>query len=163
MFYSWVSGSFAKSSVVDLRRQTVRQIQQNSVRLNDILLCRLANRKENSGGSALKPRVFRQISRSVSRTDPLKCLLSSRGAPGGNAHTHTHAYTQARTLRVKCSEGIKQHAPVCIAVPILAAPKVRIPPLLRSHLSSRLTPASQWKHIRGRKHTLFSAFMHVLR
>lgn len=78
-FIHRAQGSFAKSSVVDLRRQTVLQIHQNSVSLNDILLCRLANHKENSGGSVLKPRVFGQISCSVSRRDPLKCLLSSRG------------------------------------------------------------------------------------
>lgn len=107
-FIHRAQGSFAKSSVVDLRRQTALQIHQNSVRLNDILLCRLANRKENSGGSALKPPVFRQISCSASWRDPLKYLLSSRGAleemllSFTHSHTHTYAcfYTQAHTLRV---------------------------------------------------------------
>lgn len=98
-FIHRAQGSFAKSSVVDLRRQTALQIHQNSVKLNDILLCRLANRKENGGGSALKPRVFRQISCSVSRRDPLKCLLSSRGAPEEMLpfHTHMHAFTYKHT------------------------------------------------------------------
>lgn len=145
-FIHRAQGSFAKSSVVDLRRQTALQIHQNSVRLNDILLCRLANRKENSGGSALKPRVFRQISCSVSRRDPLKCLLCSRGPPEEillfftqtytriQNHTHMYGcfYTQAH--RVDDREGIKQHASVCITGRIL----VRIP-LLCSCLSSRIT------------------------
>lgn len=41
------------------------QIQQHGVKLNDILSRRLANHDKNSGGSALKPYVFRQISGSV--------------------------------------------------------------------------------------------------
>lgn len=133
-FIHRAQGSFAKSSVVDLRRQTALQIHQNSVRLNDILLCRLANRKENSGGSALKPRVFGQISCSVSRRDPLKCLLSSRGPPEemllsyahNQAHTYACFYTQAHTLRVNGREGFKQQAPVCITGRVLMALMVRI-------------------------------------
>lgn len=121
-FIHRAQGSFAKSSVVDLRRQTALQIHQNSVRLNDILLCRLANRKENSGGSVLKPRVFGQISCSVSRRDPLKCLLSSRGPPEEMLlyFTHTyvciHAFTHKHTPLelVHSREGIKQHSPLFI-------------------------------------------------
>lgn len=102
-FIHRAQGSFAKSSVVDLRRQTALQIRQNSVRLNDILHRRLANRKENSGGSALKPRVSGRISHSVSRRDPLKCLLSSWGSPEGTllsfTHSHKHTCMHAFTLK----------------------------------------------------------------
>lgn len=80
-FIHRTQGSFAMSCVVDLRRQTVLQIHQNSVQVDGILLRRLANRKENSGGSVLKPCVFRQISCSASQRDPLKCLYSSREPP----------------------------------------------------------------------------------
>lgn len=93
-FIYGAQGSFAKSSVVDLRRQTVLQIHQNSFRLNDILLCRLANRKENSGRSALKPRVFGQISCSVSWRNPLKCLLSSRGPSEEMLPSFAHKHNQ---------------------------------------------------------------------
>lgn len=54
LFYSWAFGSFAISSLVGLRRQTVQQIRRSTVWLNDILLRRHANRKENSGRSVLK-------------------------------------------------------------------------------------------------------------
>lgn len=100
-FIHRAQGSFAKSSVVDLRRQTVLQIHQNSVRLNDILLWRLVNRKENSGGSALKPPVFRQISCSASQRDPLKYLLSSRGALEEMLLSFAHIYTQMHAFTRK--------------------------------------------------------------
>lgn len=99
-FIHGAQGSFAKSSVVDLGRQTAPQIHQNSVRLNDILLCRLANRKENSGRSALKPRVFRaDIVLSIAEGS-FEVFVVFQRAPGGNPslfNTHTHLLSHTST------------------------------------------------------------------
>lgn len=81
LFYSWGSGFICRVLCCRFKETNCCKSTRTVFRLNDISLRRLANRKENIGGSALKPRVFRQISCSVSQRDPLKCYLSSTGPP----------------------------------------------------------------------------------
>lgn len=72
LFYSCAFASFANFSLVGLRRQTVQQIRGSAVWLNDILHRRHANRKENSGTSALKTTLSQGECFSMR---PLKCSV----------------------------------------------------------------------------------------
>lgn len=95
-------GSFAKFCAVDWRRHTELQIQQNGFKLNDILLHCLANHDKNSGGSVLKPLVFRQISGSVDHRMILWSVCCLPEGPSRNPHTYRcmcsmHVLTSAPT------------------------------------------------------------------
>lgn len=105
LFYSWGSGFICRVLCCRFKETNCCKSTRTVFRLNDISLRRLANRKENIGRSALKPRVFRQISCSVSQRDPLKCYLSSRGPPEeilssrARARTHPAIHMRACFLR----------------------------------------------------------------